>query len=169
MKKYAPKKVFVLENNDYVEITYKELCERVKCDPSYKKKLFIPLHGMIMEVDKDAYLEFYKTQRRQKYINERSKDNNDISFDSLTTADFNGENILIGSDNTEDQAIRNIMSEDIRHVISMLKSSDRELIHAMFYEGLSERQYAECCGVNRNAIHKRKVRILEELKKFLES
>lgn len=169
MKKYAPKKVFVLESNDYVEITYKELCERVKCEPSYKKKLFIPLHGMIMEVDKDAYLEFYKTQRRQKYINERSKDNNDISFDSLTTADFNGENILIGSDNTEDQAIRNIMSEDIRHVISMLKSSDRELIHAMFYEGLSERQYAECCGVNRNAIHKRKVRILEELKKFLES
>ena len=169
MKKYTPKKVFVLENNGYVEITYKELCEREKCDLSYKKKLFIPLHGMIMEVDKDAYLEFYKTQRRQKYINERSKDNNDISFDSLTTADFNGENILIGSDNTEDQAIRNIMSEDIRHVISMLKSSDRELIHAMFYEGLSERQYAECCGVNRNAIHKREVRILEELKKFLES
>ena len=140
MKKYAPKKVFVLENNDYVEITYKELCEREKCDLSYKKKLFIPLHGMILEVDKDAYLEFYKTQRRQKYIYERSKDNNDISFDSLTTVDFNGENILIGSDNTENQAIRNIMSEDIRHVISMLKSSDRELIHAMFYEGLSERQ-----------------------------
>ncbi len=132
MKKYAPKKVFVLENNDYVEITYKELCEREKCDLSYKKKLFIPLHGMILEVDKDAYLEFYKTQRRQKYIYERSKDNNDISFDSLTTVDFNGENILIGSDNTENQAIRNIMSEDIRHVISMLKSSDRELIHAMF-------------------------------------
>lgn len=140
VKKYAPKKVFVLENNDYVEITYKELCEREKCDLSYKKKLFIPLHGMILEVDKDAYLEFYKTQRRQKYIYERSKDNNDISFDSLTTVDFNGENILIGSDNTENQAIRNIMSEDIRHVISMLKSSDRELIHAMFYEGLSERQ-----------------------------
>jgi len=78
VKKYAPKKVFVLESNDYVEITYKELCEREKCDPSYKKKLFIPLHGMIMEVDKDAYLEFYKTQRRQKYIYERSKDNNDI-------------------------------------------------------------------------------------------
>lgn len=93
----------------------------------------------------------------------------DISFDSLTTADFNGESILVGSDNIEDQAIHNIMSEDIHRVISMLKSSDRELIHAMFYEGLSERQYAERCGVNRNAIHKRKVRILEELKKILES
>lgn len=91
----------------------------------------------------------------------------DISFDSLTTADFNGESILIDSDNIEDQAIRNIMSEDIRHVISMLKPSDQELIQAMFYEGLSERQYAKRCGVNRNAIHKRKSRILEELKKIL--
>ena len=37
-----------------------------------------------------------------------------------------------------------------------------------YAEGLTEREYAEQLGVFRNAIHKRKVRILGKLKKFLE-
>lgn len=168
MKKYAPKKVFILENNEYIEITYEELCRREESNPSYKDKRFLPLYGMIMEVDEAIYIEFYQMQRRQKYIDERSKDNKDISYDSLTTDEFNGEDILVDDgESVEDQAIRNVTAEEILFVISMLKPSDQELIRAMFYEGISERQYAKRCGVNRNAIHKRKVRILEELKKIL--
>lgn len=79
MKKYAPKKVFILENNEYIEITYEELCRREENNPSYKDKLFLPLYGMIMEVSEATYIEFYQMQRRQKYIDERSKDNKDIS------------------------------------------------------------------------------------------
>lgn len=79
MKKYAPKKVFILENNEYIEITYEELCRREESNPSYKDKRFLPLYGMIMEVDEAIYIEFYQMQRRQKYIDERSKDNKDIS------------------------------------------------------------------------------------------
>ena len=55
MKKYAPRKVFILENGEYIEISYEELCRREENDPSYKDKFFIPLHGMIMEVDETAY------------------------------------------------------------------------------------------------------------------
>lgn len=142
MKKYAPKKVFILENNEYIEITYEELCRREENNPSYKDKLFLPLYGMIMEVSEATYIEFYQMQRRQKYIDERSKDNKDISYDSLTTDEFNGADILVDdSENVEDQAIRNVTAEEIRYIISMLKPSDQELIQAMFYEGLSERQY----------------------------
>lgn len=39
MKKYAPKKVFILENNEYIEITYEELCRREENNPSYGKKM----------------------------------------------------------------------------------------------------------------------------------
>ncbi len=74
VKKYAPKKVFILKNNEYIEITYEELCHREENDPSYKDKLFLPLYGMIMEVTESTYIEFYKLQRRQKYIDERSRD-----------------------------------------------------------------------------------------------
>ena len=170
MKKYAPRKVFILENGEYVEISYEELCRREENDPSYKDKLFLPLYGMIMEVTESTYIEFYKLQRRQKYIDERSRDNKDISYDSLTTDEFNGEDILVDDgESVENQTVRNVTAEEIRFIISLLKPADQELVQAMFFEDLSERQYAERCGVNRNAIHKRKVRILEELKKLLEN
>ena len=51
MKKYAPRKVFILENGEYVEISYEELCRREENDPSYKDKLFLPLYGMIKETN----------------------------------------------------------------------------------------------------------------------
>ena len=59
VKKYAPRKVFVLENGEYIEISYEELCRREEIDPSYKDKLFVPMHGMIMEVTRAQYDDFY--------------------------------------------------------------------------------------------------------------
>ena len=100
--KYAPKKVFILENGSYRELSYDEFCILKEADATYADKFFIPLHGMLMEVTAEVYREFYKSQRRQKYINERSAINGNFSYDMLTTDDFNGEEILI--DNSEDIA-----------------------------------------------------------------
>lgn len=52
--------------------------------------------------------------------------------------------------------------------MSMLSDLDKQLLQALFFDGLTEREYAELTGVYRNAVHKRKVRILEKLKKFME-
>lgn len=93
--KHASKKVFILEDGEYIEISYEEFCQHKETDTTYKDKLFIFLHGMLMEVTANDYLEFHKDKRRQKYIDERSVDNGDFSYDMLTTDDFNGEDILI--------------------------------------------------------------------------
>lgn len=78
--KYAPKKVFILSNGKYAEISYEELCRLTKEDKStYTDKLFIPLHGMLLEVTERAYKDFYKDKRRQKYLYEQSEENGDIS------------------------------------------------------------------------------------------
>ena len=96
--KYAPKKVFILENNEYVEITYEELCHREATDKSYGDKLFLPLHGMLMEVTEDVYADFYRDQRRQQYITARAIANGDVSYDALNTDEFNGEDTLVDPD-----------------------------------------------------------------------
>lgn len=92
--KNTPKKVFILENGNYKELSYEDFCSFKENDISYADKLFIPLHGMLMEVTEETYRNFYKSKRRQKYIDERSAENNDFSYDMLTTDDFNGEDIL---------------------------------------------------------------------------
>lgn len=61
--KYAPKRVFVLENGRYIEISYEELCNRSESDASYTNRRFLPLHGMLMEVDENEYKEFYRNSR----------------------------------------------------------------------------------------------------------
>ena len=44
---------------------------------------------------KADYEEYYRAKRRQKYLDERSAENGDFSYDMLTTDEFSGEDILI--------------------------------------------------------------------------
>ena len=44
--KYAPKKVFVLENGNYKEITYSEFKTLEQADKEYANKYFLPLQTL---------------------------------------------------------------------------------------------------------------------------
>lgn len=166
--KHAPKKVFILEDGEYIEISYKEFCQRKETDTTYKDKLFIFLHGMLMEVTANDYLEFHKDKRRQKYIDERSVENGDFSYDMLTTDDFNGEDILPDkSEPLDEQVVQKIMTDKLKSALPLLAEDEQKLIREIFYENLSERSLAEKYDVSQVAIHKRKVKILEKLKKIM--
>lgn len=66
--KYAPKKVFIKDNENYIEITNEEH-ERCKTtDSTYGKRKFIPLHGMLMEVNEEFYKDFYRQKDRDEYL-----------------------------------------------------------------------------------------------------
>lgn len=166
--KDTPKKVFVLENGNYKELSYEDFCLLKEKDISYADKPFIPLHGMLMEVTEETYRNFYKSQRRQKYIDERSAENGDFSYDMLTTDDFNGEDVLADeSEPLDEQVIRKIMTDKLKIALSLLTEDEQKLIREIFYKGLSERSLAEKYGISQVAIHKRKVKILERLKKMM--
>lgn len=166
--KNTPKKVFILENGNYIKITYEEFCHRKQTDASYADRHFIPLYGMFMEVSQKDYTDFYRNKRRQKYIDERSAENNDFSYDMLTTDDFNGEDILADeSEPLDEQVIRKIMTDKLKSALPLLAEDEQKLIREIFYEELSERTLAEKYGISQVAIHKRKVKILEKLKKMM--
>ena len=163
--KYVPKKVFVLENGTYLELSYAQFHQQ---KDTYQGRHFLPLHGMLMEVSEDAYKAFYRAQRRQKYLNERSNDNGDFSYDMLTTDDFNGEDILIDTiSDTAGQAETNVWVDKLRKAITLLSANEQRLLHQLFYQRLSERNVAEMYGVSQVAIHKQKARTLAKLKKLL--
>lgn len=50
MKKLTPKKVFIIADGGYREITPQEHEFRKETDEDYREKKFIGLHSMIMEV-----------------------------------------------------------------------------------------------------------------------
>ena len=55
----------------------------------------------------------------------------------------------------------------LRAALAKLSPADAKLICALFYEGLSERQFSQQTGIPFMTIHNRKVRILKTLKKLL--
>lgn len=168
--KYAKSKCFIKNNGQYEEITYQELLQRCEADEAYRLRKFIPLYGMLLEVTPEEYIQFYRQQNRQKYLLRKAAENQDFSFDMLTTEDFNGADILIDpTQNVAEQAEHNLMVDKLRECLPMLKSEEWELIDALFFRELTEREYAAEKGIYHNAVHKRKRRILEKLKRFLES
>ena len=94
MKK-EPKAVYIIENGGYTELTYEEFRRREQICPLYADKLFLPLYGSLMEVSKEDYEEYYRQRNRQIYIDRRASRNGDVSYNALTTNEFNGEDILI--------------------------------------------------------------------------
>ena len=168
--KYAKSKCFLLSPDGYEEITYSELCHRRDTDTRYQERKFVPLHGMLMEVTDEQYADFYRAKNRQRYLDRRSAENGDISIDMLTTDEFNGADILIDTaEPVDEQAIRKVMTDKLTCCLSLLSVDEQELIRKLFYEGMTEREYAAEKGIYHNAVHKQKMRILEKLKKLLES
>lgn len=168
--KYAPKKVFILENNEYVEISYEELCRREMTEQGYGDKLFLPLHGMLMEVTKDFYDDFYRDKRRQEYITARSIANGDVSYDALDTDEFNGEATLVDPDeDIAEQVAQKMMIEKLRRVIPLLSEDERLLIQRHYFDGIPETELAAIYGITQQGISKRIGRIREKLEKLLEN
>lgn len=166
---YANSKCFVLSPDGYEEITYSELCRRRDTDETYRTKKFIPLHGMLMEVTPEQYIDFYRIRNRQRYLDKRSAEKGDISIDMLTTPEFNGVDILVSAEDVAEQVANRIMLDKLRDSLGLLTAEEVKLIRDVFYNGVTERDLAVKHGVSQVAIHKRKMRILEKLRKLLES
>lgn len=161
---YEPKKVFVkTENGAYTEITYKEFCFRRAKDPNYKKRFFIPIHGVLMEVSKKAYKDFYRAEEREEYVNECRDDVGEISFDLLK--EQNNEDMEDAADSPFETVIKEMTLEKMRKCLAELPEKDRLIIEKLFFEGLSQRKAAKEMGMSQKGIYERKKRILKTLRK----
>lgn len=168
-KDFANAKCFIQTENGYEEITYGELLRREENDSAYEDRRFIPLHGMLMEVTPEQYQDFYKDRRRQKYLQERSKENRDISLDMLTMEQFNGVDILASDMDIEEQVTQKIMLDKLHSSLVLLTEEEQEWIQALFFEGKTEREWSAQTGIPQKTINDRKRRILSKLKKLLET
>ena len=169
MKKLNPKKVFIIANGGYREITPAEHEFRKETDAGYREKKFIGLHSMIMEVSEKEYIEFYRNKRRQKYLDEQRRDNGDVSYDALNSDEFSGEDILIAEQpDVCDTVVESIMTDKLRKAVCSLRKDEQKLITEHFYEGVSQTELAQKYGVNQSNISRKIGRILVKIKKLME-
>lgn len=168
MKK-EPKAVYIIENGGYTELNYEEFRRRVQICPLYADKLFLPLYGSLMEVSKEDYEEYYRQRNRQIYIDRRASRNGDVSYNALTTDEFNGEDILIAEQpDVCDTVVESIMTDKLKEAILKLTDEEQLLIYRHYYADIPGTELAEIYGVSQQAISKRIAKIRVKLKNLLE-
>ena len=124
--------------------SFSELQKLEQSDKSYTEKFFLPLYGMLMEVTAETYKAYYKDKRRQKYIDERSLLNGDVSYDALDTDETLGAEVFADTKTDVEATVINKMTvAELRKAFLLLSPDERELIKVLFIDGATERKAAE--------------------------
>ena len=75
---------------------------------------------------------------------------------------------FIDAENIPDKTVVAAMELDALQIaLSALPDADKALVQALFYEGLTEQEYAVQVGISQQMINRKKQRILKLLKKLL--
>lgn len=128
----------------------------------------ITVGGREVEVTAEVYTAYARADRRERYTTEdRKEEDRPVSLEQLqeqhSQAGYSETNLSPSAEEIfeklEDRAV-------LRKALEKMNAEDRDLIEALFYDGVSTRDYAERAGVSHTAVIKRKNQLLKVLKKF---
>ena len=125
--------------------------------------------GTLVAVDREIYLEWHRSRRREKYQTEQKQAHGVCSLEAL------GGNVspaIPGRywENTpEEYALKSACMEKLRESISALPEQDARLLHMVFVGEMTVTDAALSSGCSRKSIRKRRDRILGQLRAEMES
>ena len=134
-----------------------------------RKEYRIKVQGVLVEVTREVYLAYYSVERHARTLDEKDVRNGKVLYSALDTEETLGEEMIpdFGAARVEDVAIGNVLCEKLRQCLTLLSEQDQELIQALYFEGMTERQLSKRTGIPYMTIHNRKTRILQKLKKMI--
>ena len=134
-------------------------------EPKEREKYVIRLGGgTLVEVDREIYLEWYRSERRERYQKERDRKYGVCSLDGLVEKGcFSGKDGYMG-DVTLETVFWNISRDKLWKAIGKLPEQDARLVRLLYFEEIPVKEVAVIFGCCRKTIEKRKERILKELR-----
>lgn len=137
----------------------------------------ITVDGMDVEVPEDVYLAYSQADRRERYVREEQFSGKILSLEQMAEDDLLPD--YVGAEaapSAEEEALDREQAQSLVERKEMLllamlslNDADRELINALFFDGVSTRDYAARIGITQRAVIKRRDRILRDLKKCFEN
>lgn len=139
-----------------------------------KEHFFIPIEGKLIEVEENVYIAYYKMGRRERYLEERDQANNVLSYDALDQNGLTGLEMFKDptADSMEDLALAKELINQLHRCIDMLPTAERELIQAIYFDGMSDTEYSKRINRSQQIVSYKHKKILSKLKmlmKFLTS
>ena len=138
-----------------------------------KKKFYIRVENQAEQVTEEVYREYFKMDRRERYLEERDLVHGRFLYSQLDNVyeDVLGEEMIADSlaEDLCDVIVSKIMIEKLKECLSLLSDEDLNLMIQLFYEEKSQRQLSEESGVPLMTISDRKNRVLKKIKKSMEN
>ncbi len=131
-----------------------------------KQQYMIRVKGKLVEVAPEVYYTFYRMKRQEEWQEEKKKDHNVMSYDALDTDDFVGREAIPDTDSpgVEKIVTEKDLKERLHRAMETLSQPEKELIHAIYFEEVTEREYAEQQGISQMGANKRHRKILSKLR-----
>ena len=135
------------------------------------RKYRIRVDGILVDVSEEVYHAYYSMERHTRTLDEKDIRNGQVLYSDLDTDELLGEEMLPNrnAEQVEDSAICRVLREKLHHQLAMLSAQDMELIQALYFECLTEREYAQRIGISQKGVNKRRQKVLEKLRGMMKA
>ncbi|MGN0997966.1 MAG: RNA polymerase sigma factor [Faecousia sp.] len=139
------------------------------CTMADKEKYMIKVEGKLVEVTPEVYYAYFRMERQERWQEEKKWEHGVVSYDALDNGTTVGAEAMPDptAPDMEEWIFAQDMNDRLHHAIAALPKAERELIHDLYFKGVSERDYAKKVGISQRAANKRRRKILSKLRLLL--
>ena len=123
--------------------------------------------GTLVDVGRKIYLEWYRSERRERYQRERDRKYGVCSLEKLHEKGYFPEQSVCTGETAEEAALRNEYSGRLNNAIQRLPEQDARLVRFLYFDGVTVKKSADIFGCSRKTIQNRRKRILGEIRKLM--
>ena len=137
--------------------------------PKEREKYVIRLgDGTLVEVSREIYLEWYRSERRERYQKERDRKYGLCSIDKLHEKGYFPEQSIFASDTTQEAVLKNDYQQKLENALKNLPEQDIRLLKLLYFEEITVKKAADIFNCSRKTIQNRRKPILEKIRKMME-
>ena len=148
---------------------------QVKNDAGEIISYIITVDGVDVEVPEGVYRAYSQADRRERYVREEMEAGKLLSLDKLLEDDVPleslGVNLVPSAEDTtleqEESSETAMQLKKLTEALSGLNTAERQLLQALYFEGIPAREYARQLGVYHRTVLYRRDKLLEKLRRMI--
>ncbi len=131
-----------------------------------KEQYIIKVEGKPIEVTPEVYYAYYRMARQERGQEEKKQRNGVFSYDALDTGETVGLEAMPDSTtpSIEEALLNKELKVCLHRAIESLPRAERELIQAIYFDGLTEREYAKHIGMSQSGVSHRLRKTLSKIR-----
>ncbi len=136
--------------------------------PKEREKYFIRLGGStLVEVGREIYLEWYRSERRERYQRERDRKHGVCSINKLHEKGYYPEKSNYLKDTTLETVLKDECRDRLENALKKLPEQEKRLVRLLYFEDMTVKKTAEIFGCSRKTIQNRREKVLEKIRKMM--